>query len=118
MPLPPVAASLRVYDQTSHGDVEPDADGTYCLRCWHSYRLHCSEDPRLSSSAGSCFRPSDGSEWIAEANFGAFIGTLPILGHVDHRFRSLRYSEPGGRPESAAAASPFQETPGERRRRP
>jgi len=79
MTPPSVAASLRVYDQTSHGDVEPDADGTYHLRCWHSYRLHCSEDPRLPSSAGSCFQPSDGSEWIAEANFGDFIGTLPIL---------------------------------------
>jgi len=75
-------ASVRVYDQTNHETVEPDADGTYHLCCWHSYRLHCSEDPRLPSSAGSCFQPSDGSEWIAEANFGDFIGTLPLLGRT------------------------------------
>jgi len=118
MSSPTVAASLRVYDQTSHGDVEPDADGTYHLRCWHSYRLHCGEDPRLPSSAGSCFQPSDGSEWIAEANFGDFIGTLPLLGHVDHRFHGLLYSDPGSRPGSAAAARSFQETLGERRRLP
>jgi hypothetical protein len=75
-------ASVRVYDQTNHETVEPEPDGTYHLRCWHSYRLHCSEDPRLPSSAGSCFQPSDGSEWIAEANFGDFIGTLPLLGRT------------------------------------
>jgi len=115
---PPVAPSMRAYDQTNRRDVEPDTDGTYHLRCWHSYRLHCGEDPRLPDSAGSCFQPSDGSEWIAEANFGDFIGTLPLLGHVDHRFRGLLYSEPGSRPGSAAAAGPFQEAPGERRRRP
>ena len=82
MALPPVVASLRIHDQTTDKDVEPGADGTFQLRCWRSYRLHCSENPHLPSSAGSCFQPSDGSEWIAEANFGDFIGTLPLLGRT------------------------------------
>ena len=72
---------LRVYDATGHADVLPDEGGTYHLRCWHTYRLHCSEDPGLPGSVGSCFQPSDGSEWIVEANFGDFIGTLPVLGY-------------------------------------
>ena len=77
-----LAATVRVHDQTNRRDVEPDADGNYQLRCWHEYRLHCSEDPCLPGSAGSCFQPSDGSEWIAEANFGDFIGTLALLGRT------------------------------------
>jgi len=118
VPLPPAAPSIRVHDQTDRRDVEPDADGTYRLRCRHSYRLHCGEDPRVPSSAGNCFQPSEGSEWITEANFGDSIGTLPILGHVDHRFRGLLYAESGSRPGSAVAARTLQETQGERRRLP
>lgn len=88
MATAPDAPSLRVHDQTTHEDVVPDAGGTYRLRCWHSYRLHCSQDPHLPDGAGSCFQPSDQSEWIAEANFGDFIGTLPLLG------RTLSVSSP------------------------
>jgi hypothetical protein len=75
-----VAATVRVHDHTKRRDVEPDADGNYQLRCWHDYRLFCSVDPHLPGSAGSCFQTSDGNEWIAEANFGDFIGTLALLG--------------------------------------
>jgi len=82
MAPPQLAATVRVHDQTNRRDVEPDADGNYQLRCWHEYRLHCSEDPCLPGSAGSCFQPSDGSEWIAEANFGDFVGTLALLGRA------------------------------------
>jgi len=118
MTPPPVAPSMRVYDQTDRRDVEPDADGTYRLRCRHIYRLRRGEDPRVPSSAGSYFQPSEGSEWITEAHVGDSIGTLPLLGHVDHRSRGLLYAESGSRPGSAVAARSLQETQGERRRLP
>jgi len=79
---PLVVALVRVHDETDHHDVVPDTEGTYRLHCWHSYRLHCSEDPRLPSGAGRCFQPSDEKEWIAQVNFGDFIGTLPLLGRT------------------------------------